>query len=113
MAASGEPVKIRAVISINAIKANLPIPDNLPSVPPVVSEVTRPSMARVLPAASRSLIPFEQSLDLLKRMKECPYRTDETGCGCGGMAKCALGKGREGLVNHLDCFTCLGYTPNP
>lgn len=55
--------------------------------------VTRPSVA--------------QSLSTLDRMKACPHRTNDTGCGCGGLACCALGKGRDGLVNHADCFACL------
>jgi hypothetical protein len=60
---------------------------------PETAAATRPSVA--------------ESLSVLERMKACPHRTDETGCGCGGMARCALGKGRDGLVNHADCFACL------
>ena len=48
-----------------------------------------------------------ESLALIGQMKACPHRRPETDCGCAGLARCDLGKGREGLVNHLDCFGCL------
>jgi hypothetical protein len=48
-----------------------------------------------------------QALSTLERMKACPHRTSEAGCGCGGLARCLLGKGTDGLVNHADCFACL------
>lgn len=48
-----------------------------------------------------------ESLSILGRMKACPNRTDEIRCGCGGLAKCGLGKGHDGLVNHADCIECL------
>jgi hypothetical protein len=62
--------------------------------PEVPAQPERPSVA--------------ESLRMVEAMKACPHRTAETGCGCGGMARCALGKGRgDGLVNHADCFACL------
>lgn len=64
-----------------------------PGPPPIMDEPARP--------------PVTESLILLERMKGCEHRTTETECGCGGLARCALGKGREGLVNHADCFACL------
>src|SRR3954454_9779473 len=48
-----------------------------------------------------------ESLALIEQMKACPHRLPEADCGCAGLARCDLGKGREGLVNHLDCFDCL------
>ena len=48
-----------------------------------------------------------ETLALLRRMNACPDRFAETTCGCAGLARCARGQGRAGLVNHLDCFQCL------
>jgi hypothetical protein len=48
-----------------------------------------------------------ESLALIEQMKACPHRLPEADCGCAGLARCDLSKGREGLVNHLDCFDCL------
>jgi len=59
------------------------------------------------PPASAARPVVAESLATLDRMKACPHRTSETSCGCGGMARCALGKGHDGLVNHADCFGCL------
>lgn len=47
------------------------------------------------------------TIALLRRMHECPDRTPRADCGCAGLARCARGRGREGLVNHHDCFECL------
>ncbi|MBV8487519.1 MAG: hypothetical protein JO161_04520 [Planctomycetaceae bacterium] len=44
---------------------------------------------------------------LIKEIKACPHRTGEAECGCAGLARCSLGKGYEGLVNHHDCLACL------
>lgn len=52
-----------------------------------------------------------ESLSVLERMRACPHRTAEASCGCGGMATCALGKGRDGLASHRDCFACLRSAP--
>ena len=46
------------------------------------------------------------SVLLIKRMKACEHRLPKTDCGCG-VAGCALGKGRAGMVSHADCFQCL------
>jgi hypothetical protein len=48
-----------------------------------------------------------ESLTLLRTMNACPHRSARTDCGCAGLGRCALGRGRDGLVNHLDCFACL------
>ena len=67
-------------------------------------------------ALARLTMSSGESLALLAEMKECPYRTTETECGCGGLAKCDLGKGKFvtqangetiSVVNHQDCFACL------
>lgn len=67
---------------------------------------------RASPAADlASLRPsVAASLSVLERMRECDSRTEETSCGCGGLARCARGKGRDGLVSHTDCFSCLQTT---
>jgi hypothetical protein len=62
------------------------------------------------PLASSELpeaLVMTEALSLLKKMKACPERTVGTDCGCAGLARCALGKGHNGLVNHFDCFDCL------
>src|SRR4051812_48534782 len=48
-----------------------------------------------------------ESLALLRAMNACPQRAARTDCGCAGLGRCALGRGRDGLVNHRDCFACL------
>ena len=48
-----------------------------------------------------------ESISLIRTMSACPHRRTRTDCGCGGLGRCTLGKGRDGLVNHLDCFECL------
>jgi len=73
---------------------NLASPDDSP-----VIEDERPSMA--------------ETIRLLSLMHACPERTPETDCGCGGMATCRLGKGRDGLVNHHDCIACLSGRAGP
>ncbi|MFO0892140.1 MAG: hypothetical protein U0790_23755 [Isosphaeraceae bacterium] len=44
---------------------------------------------------------------LLRRMHDCPDRTPRADCGCAGLARCARGRGRGGLVNHHNCLGCL------
>ncbi len=51
---------------------------------------------------------LSESLLLLRLMNECPDRSAPADCGCAGLARCARSRGRQGLVNHLDCFNCLG-----
>jgi hypothetical protein len=63
---------------------------------------TRPHVAATFPEVS-----LAETLRLLGRMKSCPHREARTDCGCAGLARCAQGRGKEGLVNHLDCFGCL------
>jgi hypothetical protein len=48
-----------------------------------------------------------ESLKLLHRMNDCPDRLVQSDCGCAGLARCARGRGRQGMVNHLDCFGCI------
>ena len=48
-----------------------------------------------------------ESLALIRRLSACPHRSARTDCGCAGLARCALGRGQQGLVNHHDCFDCL------
>jgi hypothetical protein len=79
------------------------IPNVLAWQPPAVEGITYTAEAPAV--AHRPTV--AASLDTLAEMKRCPERTPEAGCGCGGLARCALGKGREGLVNHADCFACL------
>jgi hypothetical protein len=50
---------------------------------------------------------LSESLALLRRMNECGDRLVLTDCGCAELARCARGRGRQGLVNHLDCFKCI------
>lgn len=52
-------------------------------------------------------VPLSTSLNLLARMRSCPHRSPRTDCGCGGLATCALEKGKDGLVNYRDCQDCL------
>jgi hypothetical protein len=58
-------------------------------------------------AGAGGLPSVSESLALLRRLNACPDRFAETTCGCAGLARCARGQGRQGLVNHLDCFQCL------
>jgi hypothetical protein len=46
-----------------------------------------------------------ESMDLLKAIRACPFRSLEavpTGCGC---SHCGLRNGAR--VSHLDCLTCV------
>lgn len=56
------------------------------------------------PPPARSLA---ETIALMGRMHACPDRTPRTDCGCAGLAHCARGRGRAGLVNHHDCLDCL------
>jgi hypothetical protein len=53
------------------------------------------------------LPPAAESVAALRKIKECPHRSRDTGCGCNGH-RCALGKGKAGLVAHRDCMACVG-----
>ena len=48
------------------------------------------------------LIPLTESLELLRLVKFCRYRST-TGCGCSG-ARCGL---RSAIVSHRDCLDCV------
>jgi hypothetical protein len=50
-----------------------------------------------------------ESLELIARMKSCPYRSVFPPCGCAG-ARCGLRAGA--VVNHLDCFECIRKFPD-
>lgn len=49
----------------------------------------------------------KESLDLQHLVAACPHRTVEPGCGCGGKSKCAIGKGKNGIVFELECMACV------
>jgi hypothetical protein len=74
------------------------------------SWLVRPG-TEVTPEAARSVAPSVQKVAevvvLIKEIKACPHRTDEADCGCAGLARCSLGQGYLGLVNHHDCLACL------
>jgi hypothetical protein len=74
------------------------------------SALAKPGAA-VEPETARTIEPLALKVSevvvLIKEIKACPQRTDETGCGCGGLARCALERGYQGLVNHHDCLACL------
>ena len=60
-----------------------------------------------IPAAPVSVRPeVAESLALVARMKACPSWVASSSCGCGAN-KCLAGRGRQGIVNHVDCFACL------
>jgi hypothetical protein len=70
---------------------------------PVPSRATDQGMiAKLLPT-----IGAQESIAPLKMMRECAFRIAAADCGCAGLARCIAGHGRDGLVNHFDCFACL------
>ncbi|WP_165235373.1 hypothetical protein [Aquisphaera insulae] len=87
-AAQGHPVELRAIVDLSA--GGIP-PE--PAPPPPPPEPPRPAP--------------DQVMGELKIVAHCPHRDERTDCGCGGLARCSLGKGRDGLVNHQDCLACL------
>lgn len=42
----------------------------------------------------------------IRAVKACPHWSNPA-CGCA-QGKCALGKGRDGLVTYEECLRCLG-----
>lgn len=56
--------------------------------------------------------PVGESVAALKLVRACPHRSRDEGCGCNGH-RCALGKGRAGLVTHRDCLACVGLAVSP
>lgn len=62
------------------------------------------------PPASR--LAAGESLRRIKLARACEHRTESVPCGCSGLARCMLGKGREGIVSLSECVDCLaGLTP--
>jgi len=55
-------------------------------------------------------IPLAESLPLLRLVKQCPYRSRDTACGCSG-SKCAL-RTASPIVSHRDCFNCVAHYGN-
>jgi hypothetical protein len=60
----------------------------------------------VVTAPGRPRLPAVESIRLTALMKACPHWVKRTDCGCG-VNQCRLGKGKDGLVRHADCFACL------
>jgi hypothetical protein len=50
------------------------------------------------------------AVGLIARMKACESWEASSECGCGNN-RCRLGKGRDGIVSHQDCFACLATAP--
>lgn len=61
----------------------------------------------VEPPGHHPVRPLAETIDLLRRMHDCPDRDPRADCGCAGLARCAQGHGRGGLVGHHDCLDCL------
>lgn len=52
-------------------------------------------------------VPIPAVLEFHRRMRACPHWERSSGCGCG-LNRCKVGKGKEGVVSHDDCRSCLG-----
>jgi hypothetical protein len=63
------------------------------------SSLPKPEPAPDLPSVA-------ESIDLIRQMRACPYRSVDAGCGCSG-GRCALRGGA--MVGHIDCFDCLRH----
>lgn len=50
-------------------------------------------------------IPLAESLDLLRLVNLCQYRSRDAACGCSG-SSCAL-RVSAPIVSHLDCLECV------
>lgn len=59
------------------------------------------------PGSERRRRGLGETLTLLGEMRACPSRVEQTDCGCGGLAACTRGMGRNGVVHSGDCFDCL------
>ena len=98
-------------------RADLGKPRGLPPSPGEMRGGGFPSNPPQAPAPLHSLAPSPAQLrasELVARLhavRACPHRTERPDCGCAGLARCALGKGRQGLVNHQDCLACLHDLP--
>lgn len=75
-------------------------PDGLPCPPG--------DAAPAVPAPSAA-----QSIANIALMKACPYRDPRTDCGCAGLARCGLGKGKDGIVNIQECIDCVSSRDFP
>jgi hypothetical protein len=49
------------------------------------------------------LFEVAEALDLVRRIRACPYRSQYSKCGCSG-ARCALRRGA--IVSYSECFQC-------
>lgn len=47
-----------------------------------------------------------QALERIRRIKSCPHWS-KPDCGCA-QGRCAMGKGKAGLVSFEECGECLG-----
>ena len=66
----------------------------------------RLSQANSPPLASAP-IPLAESLELLRLVNLCPYRSRDAACGCSGH-RCGLRFARpKPIVSHLDCLDCM------
>ena len=54
-----------------------------------------------------SLPTVSEAIARLTAMKSCSHRQERTDCGCAGVALCRLGRGSNGIVNHVDCIKCI------
>lgn len=57
-------------------------------------------------AVEPSRPPVAGVIEFHRRMRACEHWQRSSGCGCG-LNRCALGKGRAGVVSHEDCRICL------
>lgn len=62
-------------------------------------------------ATSTPLPSVAESLEDLAKIKACP-NWSKPECGCQGGGKCALGKGKAGVVTFADCRECLAKGDN-
>jgi hypothetical protein len=77
-------------------------PDYSPEYVATIRSLARPRQTDEARPAERPA-PAE-ALSLLGAMKDCPYRTVDSVCGCSG-ARCGLRRGS--IVSYPECFDCL------
>jgi len=63
--------------------------------------LARPDVLRTDPAP----LPLAESLELLRLVNLCPYRSRDAACGCSGH-RCSL-RVTAPIVSHLDCLECV------
>lgn len=68
--------------------------------PPVKPKVDKP------PTPATVVKGVGEVFALIDRMKNCKSWLASSSCGCGAN-QCLAGKGRQGIVNHQDCFACI------